>query len=239
MSSPKRFTNGVATVAADKPMGQFPEPDPTKVYGYFNDFFQYAATDWVLTTAEGGAGSATEAIADDETGGVLTVTNAGGNGDHDNFQLSKDGGTNDSESFLFALTKKAWFRIRFKSNDGDKIHSFLGLHIANTDPVNAAPTDGVWFEATGGNISFKSHKNSAGTTVSNITTLGDDTFKTLAFYWDGVDKFYLYVDDVLVSENSSVTIPDDEYLAVSFGVENEEAAANTIEIDYIGAWMER
>jgi hypothetical protein len=220
-------------------MGSYLAPDPTKVYGYFNDFFQYASTDWVLTTAEAGAGNAAEAIADDETGGVLTITNAGGNGDHDNFQLSKDGGTNDSESFLFAVGKKAWFKIRCKSNDGDKIHSFLGLHITNTDPVAAAPTDGVYFEITGGAVSFVVRKDSSSSTESSIATLGDDTFVTLGFYWDGIDTFTIYVNDSEVGTVSNGTLPDDEYLAVSFGVENEEASANTLEIDYIGAWMER
>jgi hypothetical protein len=240
MSSPKRYSNGVSNVDAGKTMSQYPALDPTLTYGYFNDFFQYAATDWVLTTAEAGAGSATEAIADDETGGVLTVTNAGGNGDHDNFQLSKDGGTNDSESFLFATGKKAWFKTRFKSNDGDKVHLFIGLHITNTDPVNAAPTDGVYFESTGGAVSFVVRKNASSTTEASIATLGDDTFVSLGFYWDGVNKFHVFINDVEHTATvGSGTLPDDEYLAVSFGVENEEAATNTLEIDYIGAWMER
>lgn len=239
MATPKRYSNGVSNIAAGKTMSQYPAPDPTLLYGYFNDFFQYAATDWVLTTAEAGAGNATEAIADDETGGVLVITNAGGNGDHDNFQLSKDGGTNDSESFLFAVGKKAWGKVKVKSNDGDKIHSFLGLHIVNTDPVNVAPTDGVYFEITGGVISFVVRKNGVSSVESSIGTLGDDIFKTLGFYWDGIDTFHVFVDDVEATSVSSGTLPDDEYLAVSFGVENEEASANTLEMDYIGIWMER
>jgi len=239
MSTPKRYKNGVNNIDSGKVLSQFPDMDPTKTYGYFNDFFQYAATDWVLTTAEGGAGSATEAIADDETGGVLLITNAGGSGDHDNFQLSKDGGTNDSESFLFATTKKAWFKTKVKSNDGDKVHCFLGLHIVNTDPVNSAPTDGVYFELTGGVINCQVRKDSVSSTETLAATFGDDTFIVLGYYWDGVDTVYVFVNDTEVVTIGSTNLPDDEYLAVSFGVENEEAAANTLEMDYIGAWMER
>jgi hypothetical protein len=239
MSTPKRFTNGVTNVASDKTMGQYLAPDPSLVYGYFNDFFQYAATDWVLTTQEAGAGSAAEAIADDETGGVLTVTNAGGSGDHDNFQLSKDGGTNDSESFLFATGKKAWFKTRIKSNDGDKVHVFIGLHITNTDPQATAPTDGVYFEITGGVITCHVRKNSSSSSEVLGTALGDDTFVILGYYWDGVDTVYVFVNDSQVATIADSTLPDDEYLAVSFGVENEEADTNTLELDYIGAWMER
>jgi len=242
MSSPKRFSNGVTNVEAGSTLGMMPALDPTKIYGYFNDFFQYAATDWVLSTTEAGAGSASEAIADDETGGVLLVTNAGGSGDHDNFQLSRDGGTNDSETFLFATGKKAWFKARFKSNDGDKVTTHIGLHIVNTDPVNAAPTDGVYFKTTTAtaDISLVCVKDSVSSVASGLGTLGDDTFVSVGFYWDGVDTIHVFVDDAEVATvTPGTTLPTDEYLAVSFGVENGEAAANTLEIDYIGAWMER
>ncbi len=238
---PVHYEKGITNATVDTTMGQFVDMDESKVFGYFNDFFVYAATDWVLTTSEAGAGSATEAVADDETGGVLTVTNAGGSGDHDNFQLSNDGGTDDSESFLFALQKKAWFKARFKSNDGDMVTIHIGLHISNTDPVNAAPTDGVFFKVTTatGAMTFKEVKNSVATEETGLGTLGDDTFVSLGYYWDGVDTYYIYVNDVLTQTATATTMPDDEYLAVSFGVENGEADTNTLEIDYIGAWMER
>ncbi len=237
--APKRFPDGVTNVASDKTFGQFLEPDPTKIYGYFNDFFQYDATDWVLTTAEAGAGSASEAIADDETGGVLLITNAGGSGDHDNFQLSKDGGTNDSETYLFATGKKAWFSTKFKSNDGDQVHIFIGLHITNTDPVATAPTDGVYFEITGGVITFVVRKNGVSSSEVLTAILGDDTFISLGFYWDGVNSFRVFVNDSEVSNTvGSGTLPDDELLTLSFGVENEEADTNTLELHKIGAWME-
>ena len=105
MTSPQRYTKGFTTAAQGTALGQFVEPDPTKVHGYLNDFYDYVAGDWVLTTQETGA--ATEVVADDEVGGVLTVTNGTADTDHDNFQLSIDTGTNDSETFLFAAGKKA------------------------------------------------------------------------------------------------------------------------------------
>ena len=78
MTSPQRFPKGVTNAKAESPFGQFLQPDPRLVYGYFNDFFQYAATDWVLTTQEAGAGSATEVIASDETGGAFDVIGGSG-----------------------------------------------------------------------------------------------------------------------------------------------------------------
>ena len=239
MSSPKRYSSGVTNVTSSSTMGSFLAPDPTLIYGYFNDFFSYAATDWVLTTQE--TGTATEALADDETGGVLIVANAPTDTDHDNFQLSKDGGTSDSETFIFAVGKKAWFKTRFKSNDGDKVTIHIGLHIVNTDPVAAAPTDGVYFKTTTAtaDISFVCVKDSISDVASGLGTLGDDAFVILGYYWDGVDTFHVFVNDVEVTTVGKGSLPDDEYLAVSFGCETGEAVANTLEIDYIGAWMER
>ena len=239
MTTPQRYTKGVTTADQGETLGQFVLPDPTKTYGYFNDFFQYAATDWVLSTVEAGAGSATEAISDTATGGGLLLTNAAGSGDHDFLQLSKDGGTNDSETFLFSTGKKAWFKTRFQVSDGDKTVVFAGLYIVNTDPQNAAPTDGVYFKSNLGVVSFIEVKNSVSTTESAIATVGDATDIDLGYYWDGVDTISIFVNDVFKASVASGTLPDDENLAVSFGVENGEAVADTMLIDYIGAWMER
>ena len=241
MSSPMRYVNGITNVASENVFGQFPQPDPTKVFGYFNDFFQYSATDWVLSTIEAGAGSATEAISDTETGGVLLITNDAADGDHDNFQLSHDGGTNDSESFLFTAGKKAWFKARLKTSDADKVHVFIGLHITNADPVNAAPTDGLYFELTAGVLSCVMRKNAVSSSeiLTPTPALADGTFFTVGYHWDGVNTLYVYVNDIEVTTIGSTNLPNDEYLAVSFGVENEEAVAKTLSVDYIGVWMER
>ena len=48
----KRFDKGVSNVAATSTLAQFLGMDDTLTYGYFNDFFQYAATDWVITTQD-------------------------------------------------------------------------------------------------------------------------------------------------------------------------------------------
>ncbi len=239
MVTPLRLVNGFTNVDANDPFGQFIEGSPALLHGYFNDFYVYDATDWVLTTQE--TGSATEVIADDEVGGVLTITNGTADTDHDNFQLSNDGGTDDSEVFSFAVGKKAWFDTRFKSNDGDKVTIHIGIHIVNTDPVATAPTDGIYFKTTTatGDISLIVRKNAVQTAAAGLATLGDDTFVRLSYYWDGVDTIFGFVDGVEATSLSSGNLPDDDYMALSFGVENGEGVANTLEIDYIGAFMQR
>ena len=241
MTTPKRYVKGITNVAKDTTLGMCPALDPTVVYGVFDDFYDYIATDWVLSTVEAGAGSATEAISDTEPGGALLLTNAAGEGDHDFLQLSKDGGTNDSETFKFVKNKQAWFKIRFKGNDVDQSLYYAGLYITNTDPPNAAPTDGVYFRSDDEDayVDLVVVKDSTATTTSKIATMADDTYITLGFKWDGVNKIYYYVNETEVGYSVTTNLPDDECLALSFGVENGEATANTMTIEYIGAWVER
>jgi len=239
--SPRRYKKGVTNVDKGTTMGMFLDMDPSLVYGYFDDFYQYAAADWVISTAEGGAGSATEALSDTGLGGALVLTNAAGSGDHDFLQLSKDGGTNDSETFKFQSGKKLWFKIRFQGNDVDQSLYYAGLYITNTDPPNSAPTDGVYFRSDDGDayVDLVVTKNSTSTTTTQIATMKDATNIVLGYKWDGVDKIYYYVNETEVGYSATTNLPNDECLALSFGIENGEAAANTMTIDYIGAWMER
>lgn len=242
-ASPSRFTNGVTNVASDKMMGQFVEPDSTKVIRYWNDFLTYTVTNWVASATSGGTGTSAAAMSDTEIGGAIVITNADNDNDSYWLQLSHDGGTNDSETFQIIAGKKAWFRARFKGNDVDQTDYILGVHLVQTDPVDTAPTDGIWFRVdetdTDGAIDFHIVKNSDYTSASNIATLTDDIYTTVGFYWDGVGTVHYFVNDVELGTLPSGTIPNDEYMPVSFGCQNGEGVANTMTIDFIGAWLER
>jgi hypothetical protein len=222
-------------------MGQFPEPDQVQLIRYWNDFLTYAATNWVATATSVGAGTSAAAMSDTEIGGAIIITNAANEDDSYWLQLSHDGGTNDSETFQIIAGKKAWFRARFKGNDVDQTDYIVGVHIAATDPIDTAPTDGIWFQSDDGdgNIDFHIVKNSVYTTASVVGTLSDDTYTTVGFYWDGLSTVYYFVNDSQKGTLSSGTIPNDEYMPVSMGAQNGEATANTMTIDYIGVWMER
>ena len=68
----------------------------------------------------------------------------------------------------------------------------------------------------------------------------DDTFMTLGFYYDPKDrKFHAYKDNVKVGSGVNTNAPDDEELAVSFAIQNGEAAAKVMTLDYISAGKER
>lgn len=247
MATPQRYAKGVTNVAKGTTMGMFVDMDPSKCYGVFEDFFRYDAANtnasfhWKLTTLETGAGSATEAVSDTEAGGALVVTNAAAITDADSFQWSKEYGTTATENFLFVAGKQAWFKCRFKGNDVDQSMYVLGLHIIDTTPTASDPSDGIWFGSDDGDSYVDLHvcKGSSETETEEIASLVDDTYISLGFHYDGKAKVEYYVNDAYVGSSVVTNLPDDEALSLSFAFGNGEAVANTMTIDYIGAWMER
>ena len=226
------FTSGVTNVGTDSTLGKLKAPAPHKYHQYFNDFDTYLASDWTITTTEDGTGSASEALADGD-GGVLLVTNAAGDNDHDFFQLVKEG-------FKFESGKQIGFHIRFKTNDATQSDIVAGLQLTDTTPLDV--TDGIFFLKSDGaaTISFIVEKDSTQSTLTLPNSLADDTFMTLGFVYDPKDqKFHVYQNDVLAGTVVSTNAPDNEELTVSFGIQNGAAAAKTLSVDYIGAHKER
>ena len=222
-----RFTNGVTTAKQTEPMGQFILPDLTKAHVYFNDFDEYTAADWVVTEV----GVATQALTDAD-GGVLLVTNAAA--DDDSSFSQKVG-----ESFLFQAGKKLWFEARLKVSDATQSDWVAGLQITDTTPL--AVTDGVYFRKDDGdaNIDFVVVKDSTATTATAIATNANDTYVRLSFYYNGVDEVVYFVDGVRQGSSVTTNLPDDEVLTLSFGIQNGEAVAKTMSVDYILAAKER
>jgi hypothetical protein len=231
MASPVKYTSGVSTASKTSPLFQMPTPDPTKVHMYFNDFDTYVVGDWTITTTEAGAGSATEALTDAD-GGVLLITNDAADNDLDFFQKV-------GESFKFESGKKLWFKARFKVSDATQSDFVMGLQITDTTMLDV--TDGVFFQKDDGdaNLDFHVEKDNTATSATAIHTVVADTYLTVGFFYDGVSEVKYYVDDVHLGTSATTNLPDDEELTVSFGLQNGEAAAKTMSIDYILVAKER
>ena len=226
------FTSGVTNVTTDSTLGKLKAPAPHKYHQYFNDFDTYLASDWTITTTEDGTGSASEALADGD-GGVLLVTNAAGDNDHDFFQLVKEG-------FKYEAGKQIGFNIRFKTSDATQSYIVAGLQLTDTTPLDV--TDGIFFLKSDGaaTISFIVEKDSTQSTLTLPNSLADDTFMTLGFIYDPKDqKFHVFQNNVLAGTVVSTNAPDDEELTLSFGIQNGAAAAKTLSVDYVGAYKER
>lgn len=237
MSAPSRFPNGITNVGKTSDMGMLGMPDPTQYHTYFNDFDHYISTDWVVTTTEAGAGSATEAISDADDGRLL-LTNAAGDNDNDFLQWAGGSDTDALETFLFEAGKKLFFKTKFQVSDATESDVVVGLQITDTSPL--AVSDGVYFLKADGSTTMNLlvTKNSTSTTTA-AATMADATDVVLAFYYDGVSSIKIFADGVHVGTSVTTNLPDDEELTISFGIQNGAAAAKTMSIDYIFVAKER
>jgi hypothetical protein len=226
-----RFPGGVTTVKAEKTLGDFIMPDPTTAHVYMEDFDYYTAGDWTVTTGGTGSTDATQALTDGD-GGLLLLTN--GTGDDGHIFMNKVG-----ESFLLSSGKKAWLKARLKANGATQSDILIGLQITDTTPLDG--TDGVFFLKADGSTAFGLlvEKDSTATTTAGVATMADDTYLTLGWYYDGVDKIKIFADDVHVATSVTTNIPDDTELTISFACQNGEATAKTMTIDYIMVAKER
>lgn len=223
-----RFPNGVVDRDVNNILSSFGQLDPTKYHIYMEDFDYYAAANWTITDT----GVSTHALTDAD-GGELLLTTAGA--DNDASFFNKVG-----ESFTFETGKKLFFKALLTLSDATQSDLICGLQITDTTPL--AVTDGVYFQKDDGaaTIDFEAIKNSTAVTAAAVATLADATEVELAFYWDGIDRIYYGVaGTVLGYITPSTSLPDDEVLTVSFGVQAGEAAAKTLAIDYIFVAKER
>lgn len=226
-----RFPNGVTNVADNALFADMVQPDPTKFHTFFDDFDTYAAGDWVVTETQAGA---TQALTAGD-GGLLLLTNTAA--DDDLVALQKT-----PAAFTFTAGKKTFFSCRFKVSDATQSDVVIGLQVVDTTPLDV--TDGVYFLKADGStaISVICRKNATtgSTSASSIATLANDTFIELGFAYDGEGKVYYEVNGNVVGslDASSAYLPDTD-CTVSFAIQNGEAVAKTMTVDYIFVAKER
>lgn len=142
-----------------------------------------------------------------------------------------------------------FFEARFKVSDATQSDVVLGLQITDTTPLDV--TDGIFFLKAddAATVDFRVEKDNTAATAAACATLVSDTFIRLGFSYNGrptveagvtTYQFQVFVDGVFKTYvNATTTAPDDEDLCISFGVQNGEAVAKTMTIDYIFAALER
>lgn len=226
-----RLPNGVTNVGETDLFADMVQPDPTRFHEYFNDFDTYAAGDWVVTETQAGA---TQALTAGD-GGLLLLTNSAA--DDDLVALQKT-----PAAWTFTAGKKTFFRCRFKVSDATQSDVVIGLQVVDITPLDVS--DGIYFLKADGatTFSFICRKNATtgSTSASAVATLADDTFIELGFYYDGESKVQYEVNgSVLGSLDASSSYLPDTTCTVSFALQNGEAAAKTMTVDYIYVAKER
>jgi hypothetical protein len=222
-----RFPNGVTNVGEDSPFADLAMPAPTKFHSYMEDFDYYTAGDWTVTETQAGA---TQALTDGD-GGLLLLTNTAA--DNDLVSLQKVG-----ESFRFASGKELFFEARFRVSDATQSDLVVGLQITDTSPLDVS--DGVFSIKADGSttVSLVVEKNGTATTTS-VGTMADNTFISLGFYYDGASAIQYSVNGSVLGTSVTTNLPDDEDLTVTFAIQNGEAVAKTMTVDYIFVAKER
>jgi hypothetical protein len=223
MAAPTRFPSGLTNAAPGTNTGMYGVPDPSTWHTYFDDFDTYTAGQWTITAV----GSGSTALTDID-GGAILLTNAAA--DDDSRFHQKVG-----ESFLLEAGKAALFKARFKVSDATQSDLVIGLQVTDTTPLDV--TDGIYFVKADGSATLTAvcRKNATtGSTSATAATLANDTFVTVGWYYDGKASVAVFVNDAQVTtlDGSSSFLPDTE-ITVSFGVQNGEAVAKTMTLDYI------
>ena len=76
--------------------------------------------------------------------------------------------------------------------------------------------------------------------ATTVATMADDTFITVTWFVDpDRDAIYYSINNATPVKVSNAKLPDDEDLTISFGIQNGEAAGNTLTIDYVNMIVER
>ena len=227
------FPDGVTNAALNSALTDLIIEDPTRDHTFFNDFDSYVAADWVVTAVGAGTAALTAG-----NGGLLLLTNAAA--DDNSLVLQKT-----PAAFAMTANKRAWFSTKFQTSDVTQSDIMMGVVIVNTTPIATPPTDGIYFLKTDGaaTIDIICRKNA--TTGSNsktaIATLANATDITLQWYYDGNGRLFYGVNGVLVGsmDASASFLPDATNLTVTMVVQNGEAVAKTMTVDYIMAAFER
>lgn len=235
MPTPARFTGGITTVPQTAPLGMFGMPDPTLWYTWFDDFDNFEADQWVNTPV---GTTPTQAISNAD-GGVLLLTMAATDDSSTSLQWSGDDNAGVTETFRFAVGKRMFYKVRFQVSDALQSDFVLGLQITDTTPL--AVSDGVYFRKDDGdtNLDFVVIKASVATTATAFATAANATWTELAFHYDGKSGIEYFKDGRKIGTSAVTTLPDTEELTISIHMQNGEAVAKTMSIDYIFVAKER
>lgn len=214
-------------------------PDPTRADVFYLDFHTFDPNEWVMTFTANGADSAHAQLLNTASqGGSLALTND--NADNDSTSLQWRGQVGRAVEGAWKLNvKRQMFKCKVLLGDVDQTSMHIGLAVVDTTPGPIFDTvdDAIGFvvddAATDGQVDFVVKKNGTTTTVNGIATLTDSTAIVLEWVYDENKVLSYYVDGVLGGTASTTNLPDDVDMAITMGVQNGEAAANSLTVHYI------
>lgn len=249
----RHFHMGTNPRAMNHPMASLPFFDPTQYEVFFRDFYEFptaAASVYGWHKDEVNTG-ALDPTVQDLAGGVIKFTIDNADNDNAHFQWALN--TTVISPFILAPGKRAWLRVKFKTEDADTDIPIIGLHTAQDDPWNTEPADQFLFRTLRADpdaLEFAvGTSNSTEVTVS-LGNLADDTWAVCGAFYDGVDSVFAWREDPatgLVTNSGTATVTSsvtgdllpNGAMTVAFGMEATDTGADDCSIDYIFAACER
>lgn len=236
-----RFPNGISTAPEDQILGDLKAPDPSKYHMWFEDFDQFLLTDgttaqYTVTAASTGTAALTAV-----NGGALLLTAA--NTDEDLIQVQRTTAT-----YLPEVGKKTFFKARLKLSVAALTDLFIGLSVIDTSLIAASAigtTEAMGFFKAATDTSLTFYNRLDGTTgstsASSIGTVANDTYFTVSFLYDGVDKvYYAFNDVVLGSVSGAAAYLPNTIMSPSIAIAQEgTGGAGTCTVDYVMVAQER
>lgn len=238
------FGTGVTNVYRDDEMGALRQPDPSQYYEQNFDFFDYLATNWVVTETDAGS---TEAIVSG-AGGYLAITNvSAGATDAAQIQWAGDSGAAILTT-TWDSTKDFLMKARIKASNATTLAWLVGVATVDTTVVASLPTDGIYFYKASGAASLIASVRKAGTSSSvTLGTVVADTFNTMSLHYtptgsvaNGPGNLWrMYLDGNLVGGISNTTNTPTNSLCVSIGLLNAATTAHVLTVDYLNIMVQR
>jgi len=235
LRTPVRYPGGVNTSQPGHPYANFGRPYQPRYHEFFNDFDDFQAAQWIVTVV--GTGTAVVQFLD---GGILKLTNTAADDDSVFLQWSGVDAATATRSWSFESGKQLWMSSRFVIDSVTQTDVIFGLQGTDTSPL--AVTDGVFFRSPDGTNVMSLVSSLAGAEVSVACgTLVSGTYAEWAAYYDGRNTLFAYKDGVLQAQlDVTGALPLlTTYLTPSFGVQNGEAVAHFMQVDYINFAKER
>jgi len=224
---------------------------------YHNNFTTTAdldlTNDWTLTTT---GTTPTATLSDDLSPSHLILTNSAADNDSAELQFAAAGGT--GEGFYLVDGKKLYFETRFRLTDANnnlatvqQADLFVGLSKRDTEVIDGS-TDFIGFSKVdaSGVLNFVCGKNASASGAlvdKTVTAVGKtlvaadaNTWVKVGFLADGLDGVYIYLNNVHTASMTTATnLCDDENMCVTFAIQNGEAVAKIMHIDYVLVAHER
>jgi hypothetical protein len=69
--------------------------------------------------------------------------------------------------------------------------------------------------------------------------MANDTYIRLGFYYDGISAVQYFVNGSIAGSSVTTNLPDDEDMTITIAIQNGEAVAKTMTVDYVYVAKER